>query len=128
MKPYPFKDRRQHPRIPGMVVTMPGDLDDDQLIHILPHHTCDELGVCQGRGDCDCPTPPEAGNFLLSDTGHTAEFSPVQAAATLAAKIIAVLVACALLGTICAAILTAGHLNGLTPAETASVILYLAGA
>lgn len=28
------------------------------------HRTCDELGVCQGRGNCTCASeaPPEAGN------------------------------------------------------------------
>jgi hypothetical protein len=33
--------------------------------------TCDELGICQGRGDCDCthPMPPEADNFRIIDLG-----------------------------------------------------------
>lgn len=33
--------------------------------------TCDELGVCQGKGDCACthPVPSEAGNFKIVDLG-----------------------------------------------------------
>ena len=35
MKPYPFKERRQQPRVPGITVTEPGNLDDDQpVIHV----------------------------------------------------------------------------------------------
>lgn len=92
MKPYPLPDRRQQPRIPGMTVTMPGDLDDDQPLHILPHTRtrCEELGVCQNTGLCDqCSdgtgqqrnpswpppyrtrdetcTPPEAGNGWFAE-------------------------------------------------------------
>jgi len=75
MKPIP--DRRQQPRIPGMVVTQPAPLDDAPL-HILtpaqlgtpqsPHHTCDQLGGCQGRGNCNCQTAPrEAGNIWFAE-------------------------------------------------------------
>lgn len=31
----------------------------------------DDLGICQGKGDCACthPVPPEAGNFQIVDLG-----------------------------------------------------------
>lgn len=33
--------------------------------------TCDDLGICQGRGSCACthPVPSEAGNFKIVDLG-----------------------------------------------------------
>ena len=60
------------PYIPSMTVTQPAALDD-QPLHILPHRTREELGVCQGRGDCGCQrpassTPPEAGNVWFVGT------------------------------------------------------------
>ncbi len=44
--------------------------------------TCDELGICQGRGDCDCthPVPPEAGNFQIVDLGPDDDGQPLSRA------------------------------------------------
>ena len=43
--------------------------------------TCDELGVCQGRGDCDCDcqdtVPPEAGNFPITYLGPDDDGDPL---------------------------------------------------
>jgi len=39
-------------RAEAIVVTRPGALDE--------RYTCDQLGVCQGRGNCDCSSPAPA--------------------------------------------------------------------
>ena len=84
------------PHIPGMTITQPGNLDD-QPLHILPHRTCEQLGVRQSRGDCDC-TPPEAGNVWF--IGGEPVDEPMTPGDRLALAVVMLVSAASVIGTV----------------------------
>ena len=106
------------PGMPGVTVTQPGSIDDDEPNPSWPPRYRNAEGST---------IPPEAGNvWFASDEPDPHHFSPVQNAAQLAARMLVVLAACSVLGTLCAVVLTAGYLHGFSPAEVASVMIYWA--
>ena len=50
---------------------MPAPPINSTKVPTYHRRTCDQLGVCQGRGDCDCvaSVPPEAGTFRITYLG-----------------------------------------------------------
>ena len=132
----PAPDRRQQPRIPGMVVTQPASHP----------HTCDELGVCQNTGLCyqcsdgtgtqrmgdSSSVPPQAGNIWFVGPEPTDELDadqpdwwPVtglQIAAFWALFVIVVML------TVSACVLVAGHAWGLSTGDVVGALLAWGGA
>lgn len=114
----PAPDRRQQPRIAGMVVTQPADLDADQPIIHIP--------------DLVSTVPPQAGNVwfvgpeptddLDADQPDWWPVTGLQIAAFWALFAIVVVI------TVSACVLVAGHAWGLSNGDIVGALLAWGGA
>jgi len=110
MSPYPIPDRRQHPRIAGMVVTQPGDLDADSPIHILT--------------PADLAAPPQAGNVWFTGPEPDDTTEPINWWPVTGMQIASFWALLAVLGLLVVAmsVTAAGLAHGMAPAEIIAMV------